>query len=40
MVIRRGPDPENKVSDQDNGSPGMPVTSALQVPGERWRILW
>ena len=29
-----GPDPENSVSDQDTGSPGRPVSSGLQVPGE------
>ena len=29
-----GPDPENKVGDQDTGSPGRPVSSGLQVPGE------
>ena len=30
-----GPDPENRVGDQDTGSPGRPVSSGLQVPGER-----
>jgi len=29
-----GPDPENRVGDQDNGSSGRPVSSRLQVPGE------
>ena len=29
-----GPDPENRVGDQDNGSPGTPVSSGLQMPGE------
>jgi len=29
-----GPDPENRVSNQDTGSPGRPVSSRLQVPGE------
>jgi len=29
-----GPDPENRVGDQDSGSPGRPVSSGLQVPGE------
>jgi len=29
-----GADPENMVSDQDIGSPGSPVSSGLQVPGE------
>jgi len=29
-----GPDPENMVGDQDVGSPGRPVSSGLQVPGE------
>ena len=30
-----GPDPENSVGDQDIGSPGRPVPSGLQVPGEQ-----
>ena len=29
-----GPDPENRVDDQETGSPEMPVFSGLQVPGE------
>ena len=29
-----GPDSENMVGNQDNGSPGRPVSSGLQVPGE------
>ena len=29
-----GPDPENRVGDQDVGSPGRTVSSGLQVPGE------
>ena len=29
-----GPDPENSVDDQDNGSSGRPVSSGLQVPCE------
>jgi len=29
-----GPDLENRVGDQDPGSPGRPVFSGLQVPGE------
>jgi len=29
-----GPDPENRVGDQGTGSPGRPVSSGLQVPGE------
>jgi len=29
-----GPDPKNKVGDQDTGSPDRPVSSGLQVPGE------
>ena len=29
-----GPGPENRVGDQDTGSPGRPVSSGLQVPGE------
>ena len=30
-----GPDPENRVDDKEIGSPGRPVSSRLQVPGER-----
>ena len=29
-----GPDPGNRVSDQDTGSPGRPFSSGLQVPDE------
>ena len=29
-----GPDPENRVGDQDTGSRGRPVSSGLQVSGE------
>ena len=29
-----GQDPQNRVGDQDIGSPGRPVSSRLQVPGE------
>jgi len=29
-----GPDPENRVGDQDTGIPGKPVFCGLQVPGE------
>ena len=29
-----GQDPENRVGDQDIGSPGRPVSSGLQVPSE------
>ena len=29
-----GPDPEKRVVDEDTGSPGRPVSSGLQVPGE------
>jgi len=29
-----GPDPENRVGDQDIGNPGRLVSSGLQVPGE------
>jgi hypothetical protein len=29
-----GPDPENRVGDQDIESPGRPVSSGLQVPSE------
>jgi len=41
-----GTDPENMLGDQDTGSPGRPVSSGLQVPGEpghcraRTRLLW
>ena len=30
----KGPDPENRVGDQEIGSPGRQVSSGLQVPGE------
>ena len=33
------PDPENRVGDQDIGSPGRPVDSGLQVPGESGHCL-
>jgi hypothetical protein len=33
-VSLMGPDPENRVGDQDIGSPGRPVSSGLQVPGD------
>jgi hypothetical protein len=29
-----GPEPENRVGDQDIGSPGRPVSSGLHVPSE------
>jgi len=29
-----GPDPENRVGEQDIGSPNRPVSSGLQVPGK------
>ena len=29
-----GSDPENRLGDQENGSPGRPVSSVLQVTGE------
>jgi hypothetical protein len=29
-----GPDPENRLGDQDTGSPGTSVSFGLQVPGE------
>ena len=32
--IPTGPDPENRVGDQDIGNPGRPVSSGLQDPGE------
>ena len=28
------PDPKNTVGDQNTGSPGRPVSSGLQAPGE------
>ena len=34
-----GPDPENRVGDQDTGNPGRPVSSGLQVPGEPGHFL-
>jgi hypothetical protein len=34
-----GPDPENREGDQDTGSLGTPVSSALQVPGEQFTFL-
>jgi len=34
-----GPDPENSVGYQDNGSPARPIFSGLQVPGERGHCL-
>jgi len=30
----KGPDPENRVGDQDTGSPARPVSSGLQVSSE------
>jgi hypothetical protein len=30
----KGPDPENRVGHQEIGSPGRPVSSGLQVPGD------
>ena len=41
-----GPDPENRVGDQDIGSPDRPLSSGLQVSGEsehchaRTRNIW
>ena len=32
-----GPDPGNRVGDQDIRRPGRPVSSGLQLPGEQWR---
>jgi hypothetical protein len=29
-----GPDPENRMGDQDTGSPGRPLSSGLHVAGE------
>jgi len=34
-----GPDPENRVGDQDNGSPSRPVSSGLQVPVEPGHVV-
>jgi hypothetical protein len=34
------PDPENGVIDQAIGSPGRPVSSGLQVPGEPFPSWW
>jgi hypothetical protein len=34
---RMGPDPENRVGDQDTGSPSRTVSSGLQVPSEPGR---
>ena len=34
-----GPDPGNRVGDQDSGSPSRPVSSGLQVPGEPGALL-
>jgi len=34
VVVRGGPDPENRVGDQDTGSPRRSLSSGLQVPGE------
>jgi hypothetical protein len=31
-----GPDPENRVGDQDTGSPGSPVSSKLKCPVSRF----
>jgi len=42
----KGPDPDNRMGDQDTGSPGRPVSSGLQVSGEpghcrtRTRLPW
>ena len=33
--IPTGPDPENRVGNQDIGNPGRPVNYVLQVPGEQ-----
>ena len=41
-----GPDPENRMGDQEIGSPGRPFSSGLQVPGKpgqccaRTRPIW
>ena len=29
-----GPNPKNRVGDRDTGSPGRPISSGLQIPGE------
>jgi len=42
----KGPDPEDRVGDQDTGNPGRLVSSGLKVPGEpghcraRTRLPW
>jgi len=33
-VSPSGPDPENRVGDQNTGRPGRPVSSVMQVPSE------
>jgi len=33
-----GPDPENRVGDQDTGNSGRPVSFGLQVPGGPWHF--
>jgi len=33
------PDPENRICDQDIGSPGRPVSSWLQVPSEPGNVV-
>jgi len=34
VVVLTGPDPENRMGDQDIGSPARPVSSGLQAPVE------
>ena len=38
-VSPTGPDPENRVGDQDIGNPGRPVSSGLQVPVSRGTVM-
>ena len=38
--IQTGPDTENRVGDQDTGSPGRLVSSGFQVPGEPGKLSW
>jgi len=33
-----GTDPENRIGDQDTGSPSRPVLPGLQVPGRPWHF--
>jgi hypothetical protein len=35
-----GLDPEDRVGDQDIGSPGRPVSAGLHVPGEQGHLIF